>query len=47
MFLIWIEGDSPAVWFKGSFSDYVADCRNPANDEARKPRRLRFKALTG
>ncbi|MGH8736812.1 MAG: energy-dependent translational throttle protein EttA [Burkholderiales bacterium] len=39
------EGDSKAVWFEGSFTDYVADWRKRAGDEADKPHRLRYKAL--
>ncbi|MGH8746192.1 MAG: energy-dependent translational throttle protein EttA [Burkholderiales bacterium] len=39
------EGDSKAVWFEGSFTDYVADWRKRAGDEADTPHRLRYKAL--
>ncbi len=40
------EGDSRALWFEGSFSDYVADWRKRVGDDADKPHRLRYKALT-
>jgi sulfate-transporting ATPase len=39
------EGDSRAVWFEGSFTDYVADWRKRVGDDADKPHRLRYKAL--
>jgi energy-dependent translational throttle protein EttA len=39
------EGDSRAVWFEGSFTDYVADWRKRAGDDADKPHRIRYKAL--
>jgi sulfate-transporting ATPase len=40
------EGDSRAVWFEGSFTDYVADWRKRAGDDVDKPHRIRYKALT-
>ncbi|HUJ87254.1 MAG TPA: energy-dependent translational throttle protein EttA [Burkholderiales bacterium] len=40
------EGDSRTVWFEGSFSDYVADWRKRAGEDADKPHRIRYKALT-
>jgi energy-dependent translational throttle protein EttA len=40
------EGDSRAVWFEGSFTEYVADWRKRAGDDADKPHRIRYKALT-
>ncbi|MGA8006802.1 MAG: energy-dependent translational throttle protein EttA [Burkholderiales bacterium] len=40
------EGDSRAVWFEGSFTDYVADWRKRVGDDADKPHRIRYKALT-
>jgi len=39
------EGDSRAVWFEGSFTDYVADWRKRVGDDADKPHRIRYKAL--
>jgi sulfate-transporting ATPase len=39
------EGDSRTVWFEGSFTDYVADWRKRAGEEADKPHRIRYKAL--
>jgi len=39
------EGDSKAVWFEGSFTDYVADWRKRVGDDADKPHRIRYKAL--
>jgi len=39
------EGDSRAVWFEGGFTDYVADWRKRAGDDADKPHRIRYKAL--
>ena len=39
------EGDSRAVWFEGSFTEYVADWRRRVGDDADKPHRLRYKAL--
>ena len=39
------EGDSRAVWFEGSFTDYVADWRKRAGEDADKPHRIRYKAL--
>jgi len=41
------EGDSRAVWFEGSFTDYVADWRKRVGDDADKPHRIRYKALMG
>ena len=41
------EGDSRAAWFEGSFTDYVADWRKRAGDEAERPRRIRYKPLVG
>jgi len=41
------EGDSCAVWFEGSFTDYVADWRKRVGDDADKPHRIRYKALMG
>ena len=40
------EGDSRAVWFEGGFTDYVADWRKRVGDDADKPHRIRYKALT-
>ncbi len=40
------EGDSRAVWFEGGFTDYVADWRRRVGDDADKPHRIRYKALT-
>jgi energy-dependent translational throttle protein EttA len=39
------EGDSRTLWFEGSFTDYVADWRKRAGDDADKPHRIRYKAL--
>src|SRR5579859_1529980 len=39
------EGDSRAAWFEGGFTDYVADWRRRAGEEADKPHRIRYKAL--
>jgi len=40
------EGDSRAAWFEGGFTDYVADWRKRAGEDADKPHRLRYKSLT-
>src|SRR5512146_581134 len=40
------EGDSRTVWFEGNFTDYVADWRKRVGDDADKPHRIRYKALT-
>ena len=40
------EGDSRAVWFEGSFTEYVADWRKRVGEDADKPHRIRYKALT-
>ena len=40
------EGDSRAVWFEGGFTEYVADWRKRVGDDADKPHRIRYKALT-
>jgi sulfate-transporting ATPase len=39
------EGDSRTAWFEGSFTDYVADWRKRAGEDADKPHRIRYKAL--
>jgi len=39
------EGDSRTAWFEGGFTDYVADWRKRAGEDADKPHRLRYKAL--
>ena len=39
------EGDSRTAWFEGGFTDYVADWRKRAGEDADKPHRIRYKAL--
>ncbi len=40
------EGDSKTVWFEGNYQDYEKDRRRRLGDEADKPKRLAYKALT-
>jgi len=40
------EGDSKTVWFEGNYQDYEKDRRKRLGDDADKPKRLAYKALT-
>ncbi len=40
------EGDSKTVWFEGNYQDYEKDRRSRLGDDADKPKRLAYKALT-
>jgi ATP-binding cassette ChvD family protein len=40
------EGESQVIWFEGNYADYLADRRRRLGDEADKPHRVRYKALT-
>ncbi|MDQ3679628.1 MAG: energy-dependent translational throttle protein EttA [Actinomycetota bacterium] len=39
------EGDSRALWFEGSYSDYEADRKKRLGGEADQPHRIRYKPL--
>jgi ATP-binding cassette ChvD family protein len=40
------EGESQVIWFEGNYADYMADRRKRLGEEADKPHRVRYKALT-
>jgi ATP-binding cassette ChvD family protein len=40
------EGESRVVWFEGNYAEYLADRRKRLGDDADRPHRLRYKALS-
>ena len=40
------EGDSEAVWFPGSYSEYEADLLARKGEEAVNPTRIKYRPLT-
>jgi ATP-binding cassette ChvD family protein len=40
------EGDSKTVWFEGNWSEYEADRKARLGEEAERPHRIRYRALT-
>ena len=41
------EGDSQATFFNGNYQEYEADKKKRLGEEGAKPRRIRYKSLTG
>ena len=40
------EGDSRVVWFEGNYAEYLVDRRKRLGDDADRPHRIRYKALS-
>ena len=40
------EGDSETVWFEGTYAEYEESRRSRLGDDARQPRRIKYKPLT-
>jgi energy-dependent translational throttle protein EttA len=40
-----VEGDSEAIWFEGSFSEYEEDLVRRKGEEALNPTRIKYKPL--
>ena len=41
------EGDSQATFFSGNYQEYEADKKKRLGEEGAKPKRIRYKSLTG